>query len=375
MRTRSRRVGRRRYALRRLAAALTAAFVLAVIFGLIRSCGPEAGAPPDEGNAGSTDGLEEAGTTGETTAAGGEETTGEVTGEARDGAAEPREPYAAIPPPADARVTEPASALVEGAEDLSDGPLKENRIVAYYGTPQSGYMGVLGESAPEAMMAQLKEQAAAYSAVDPSRPAIPTVELIASVAQRDPGPYGIYLSRMPHETIERYAKLAEENRALLLLDVQIGLSTLPYEVEYLMPFLERPYVHLAIDTEYAVAPGQVPGVDLGGVSGYDIQKVVEFLDRLVEERNLPDKVVVVHQFASGIVFDKEAIRPTENVQVVLHADGFGSPENKFSKYDQLVAGQPIQYGGFKLFYTQDAPLLTPEQALDQTPAPVVISYQ
>jgi len=133
--------------------------------------------------------------------------------------------------------------------------------------------------------------------------------------------------------------------------------------------------HPGAAAEYAVAPGQVPGVDLGGVSGYDIQKVVEFLDRLVEERNLPDKVVVVHQFASGIVFDKEAIRPTENVQVVLHADGFGSPENKFSKYDQLVAGQPIQYGGFKLFYTQDAPLLTPEQALDQTPAPVVISYQ
>ena len=116
-------------------------------------------------------------------------------------------------------------------------------------------------------------------------------------------------------------------------------------------------------------------MDLGGVSGYDIQEVVEFLDRLVEERSLPDKVVVVHQFASGIVFDKEAIRPTENVQVALHADGFGSPENKLSKYDQLVPGEPIQYGGFKLFYTQDAPLLTPEQALDQNPAPVVVSYQ
>jgi hypothetical protein len=208
--------------------------------------------------------------TGETTTAGSEDTTGEATGEARDEAAKPEEPYAAIPPPADARVTEPGSALVEGAEDLSDGPLKENRLVAYYGTPQSEYMGVLGGSVPEAMMARLEEKAAAYSVIDPSRPAIPTIELIAFVAQGDPGLYGIYLSRMPHETIERYARLAEENRALLLLDVQIGLSTLPYEVEYLMPLLERPYVHLAIDTEYAVAPGQVPGVDLGGVSGYDI---------------------------------------------------------------------------------------------------------
>lgn len=363
-----------------LAAALTAVFALVLIFGLLWSCGPEAGAPPEEGNAETTSELEEAGTTGETTAAGAETTTaeapGDSTGEARDEEAEPVKPYAAIPPPAGTGIpARPSNALVEGAEDLSDGPLKENRLVAYYGTPQSEYMGVLGESEPEAMMAQLEEQAAAYSAIDPSRPAIPTVELIASVAQSEPGPYGIYLSRMPHETIERYARLAEENGALLLLDVQIGLSTLPYEVNALLPFLERPNVHLAIDTEYAVAPGQVPGVDLGGVSGYDIQEVVEFLDRLVEERDLPDKVVVVHQFASGIVFDKEAIKPTQNVQVVLHADGFGSPENKLSKYDQLVAGQPIQYGGFKLFYTQDAPLLTPEQALDQNPAPVVISYQ
>ena len=262
-----------------------------------------------------------------------------------------------------------------GAEDLSDGPLKENRLVAYYGTPQSEYMGVLGESDPETMMAQLKEQTAAYSAADPSRPGVPTVELIVSIAQRDPGPDGIYLSRMPHDTIEQYARLAEENGALLMLDVQIGLSTLPYEINAILPFLERPNVHLAIDTEYAVAPGQVPGVDLGGVSGYDIQEVVEFLDRLVEEKNLPDKVVVVHQFESGIVFDKEAIKPTENVQVVLHADGFGAPENKISKYDLLVAGEPIQYGGFKVFYTQDAPVLSPEDVLSLNPSPVVISYQ
>ena len=158
------------HALRLLAAALTAAFVLAVNFDLIRSCGSEAGAPSEGGNAGSTNGLEEASTTGETT------------GEAHGEAAKPEEPYAAIPSPADARVTGPESAPVEGVEDLSDGPLKENRLVAYYGTPQSEYMGVLGESAPEAMMARLEEQAAAYSAIDPSRPAIPTVEVIASVA-------------------------------------------------------------------------------------------------------------------------------------------------------------------------------------------------
>lgn len=61
---------------------------------------------------------------------------GGATGEA------PAGPYAAIPPAAGARGVEPESALVEGAEDLSDGPLEENRLVAYYGTPQSEYRGV-----------------------------------------------------------------------------------------------------------------------------------------------------------------------------------------------------------------------------------------
>ena len=352
--------------------------VLALVVGLIYGCGGAATISQEEqGNAESTAGDGDNGAGGGTTAARAQgETTEGDGGATEEAAGEPEKPYRAIPPPPEAGTAgQPESALVAGAEDLSDGPLKENRLVAYYGTPQSEYMGVLGESDPETMMAQLKEQTAAYSAADPSRPAVPTVELIVSIAQRDPGPDGIYLSRMPHETIEQYARLAEENGALLMLDVQIGLSTLPYEINAILPFLERPNVHLAIDTEYAVAPGQVPGVDLGGVSGYDIQEVVEFLDRLVEEKNLPDKVVVVHQFESGIVFDKEAIKPTENVQVVLHADGFGAPENKISKYDLLVAGEPIQYGGFKVFYTQDAPVLSPEDVLSLNPSPVVISYQ
>ena len=40
----------------------------------------------------------------------------------------------------------------------------------------------------------------------------------------------------------------------MLLDVQIGYSTIAEEVETLMPYLERDYVHLAIDTEYDMIP-------------------------------------------------------------------------------------------------------------------------
>jgi hypothetical protein len=265
--------------------------------------------------------------------------------------------------------------LLSGVEDSSDGPLKEHRLVAYYGHPSTGLMGILGQYSPGEMMERLKEQTRAYSAADPGRPAVPTIELIASVAQRDPGPDGLYVAQTPPEEIQRYARLAEENDALLLLDVQLGRATIQQEIEILRPFLERPYVHLAIDTEYSVEEGQVPGVDLGTVDGSEIAEAVRYLDEMVEREDLPDKVLLIHQFQAGIVTNKQLIEPTDNVEVVLHADGFGAPEDKFEKYRALVREEPIQYGGFKVFYTQDAPVLNPEQVLALDPAPAVVTYQ
>lgn len=285
-------------------------------------------------------------------------------------------PFAAIPPPEDAEAAAGAGpTLVGGAEDSSDGPLAENRLVAFYGHPYSAQMGILGELAPEQLMRRLKEQTRAYSAADPARPAVPTIELIASVAQRAPGPEGLHIAHTPEKEIRKYSRLAKSNDALLLLDVQLGGDDLMNEVKRLEPFLKQEHVHLAIDTEYAVGPGQVPGVDLGTVEGSDIQRAVLYMDRLVEEEDIPDKLVLVHQFETGIVTGKQNIEPTDDVQVALNADGFGKPAAKLSKYDHLVRQQPIQYGGFKLFYNQDYPLLAPAEALDQSPAPAVINYQ
>lgn len=304
------------------------------------------------------------------------ESTEETTVETGDETASSTRPYTAIVASGEPGGEGGSSdTLVEGAQDLSDGPLKENRLVAYYGNPREAAMGVLGETDPETMMANLLEQTAVYSAADPGRPAVPTIELIASTAQRDPGADGTFISRLPEEEIEEYATLAEENGALLLLDVQLGRSTVADEIEALRPFLERPYVHLAIDTEYYVRAGEIPGVDLGGVDGAEIADAIETLDRMVEEEGIPDKVLLVHQFESGIVTNKQIIEPTENVEVVLNADGFGPVEDKTEKYDILVGEEPIQYGGFKLFYTQDPVLLSPEQVLQLEPAPVVINYQ
>ncbi|WP_408007788.1 hypothetical protein ACJROX_24285 [Pseudalkalibacillus sp. A8] len=149
--------------------------------------------------------------------------------------------------------------LVNGTKDESNGPLKNNRIVTFYGHPNSTNMGILGELEPDVLMKKLKEQTKSYSHADPSKPAIPAIELITTVAQRNPGPEGKYYRMTPEDDIEEYAKLAKENNALLLLDVQLGKDSVMNQVQLIEKWLNRPYVHLAIDTEFHVGEGELLG--------------------------------------------------------------------------------------------------------------------
>ncbi|TYS16570.1 hypothetical protein FZC78_11265 [Rossellomorea vietnamensis] len=265
--------------------------------------------------------------------------------------------------------------LTKGAEDTTDGPLKDHRIVSYYGHPNSVNMGILGEHSPEVFMDKLLEQTKAYSELDPERPAIPAIELISTVAQRSPGEDGDYIVPTPDEAIEEYAQLAEEHNALLILDVQLAGDTVMNQVKSLEKYLKMPHVHLAIDTEFQVKEGQVPGVDLGTVDGEKIQEAIKYVSDLTEENGLPDKFVIVHQFAEKVLTNKDAIQPTDNVEVVLNFDGHGIAGIKRAGYNEHVQKQPIQYGGFKVFYKKDEPLMTPKDVLELDPAPAFVNYQ
>ncbi|MGN6673268.1 MAG: hypothetical protein ACTHMA_08205 [Thermomicrobiales bacterium] len=279
------------------------------------------------------------------------------------------------PPGAGAAPTPPTNAPTADLPP-SNGPLVKNRLVTYYGHPYSDKMGVLGEfDDPQQRVDTLKEQAAAYTAADPSRPAIPTIELIASVAQGSPGPNNLWLYRTPPDVIEQYAQLAEKNNCLLLLDVQMGYDTVAHEVQALLPYLRRPYVHLAIDPEFHVKPGQVPGEEFGSVSAADINGAAATLADLVVRYNIPDKVLVIHQFRDDMLPDKQNIKPIPHIQMVIVMDGWGTPDAKLTNYKAFIHDQPIQYGGIKIFYRQDTPLLTPEQVVQLDPAPLVVIYQ
>ncbi len=249
------------------------------------------------------------------------------------------------------------------------------RVVAYYGNPLSKRMGILGEIAPDSMLERLARQAAAYQKADPSAHVVPALELIAIVAQADAGRDGLYRARMPDSLIERVASWAEKKGYILILDIQNGHSDMAREVSSLVPFLKRPNVHLALDPEFSMPGKKRPGTVIGTLDAREVNQAVDTLARLVKEHELPPKMLIVHRFTRPMLTNQEKIRLDPRVQVVIDMDGFGAPFLKRDSYRRYVFEHPVQFTGFKIFYKNDKPMLTPEEVLRLVPVPVFIMYQ
>lgn len=249
------------------------------------------------------------------------------------------------------------------------------RVVAYYGNPLSRRMGILGEIAPDSMLARLARQAADYQEADPSTHVVPALELIAIVAQANAGADGMYRARMPDTLIERVASWAEKKGYILILDIQNGHSEMAREISSLVPFLKRPNVHLALDPEFSMPGKKRPGTVIGTLDAREVNQAVDTLARLVKEHELPPKMLIVHRFTRPMLTNQEKIRLDPRVQIVIDMDGFGAPFLKRDSYRRYVFDHPVQFAGFKVFYKNDKPMLTPEQVMKLVPAPVFVMYQ
>ncbi|MEA2724414.1 MAG: hypothetical protein QOH59_2185 [Gemmatimonadales bacterium] len=266
---------------------------------------------------------------------------------------------------------------VKGApEPLPGAIIPEHRIVAFYGNPLSKRMGILGEIAPEEMLRKLEATATEWAKADPDRKVLPALHLISVVAQGYPGPAKKYRLQMPDSIVERVASWAEERGWLLFLDIQPGLSTVEAEIPHLVKYLTRPYVHLSLDPEFAMKDGKRPGTDwMGRMDASEVNHAVDVLAKIVEENNLPPKVLVVHRFTRNMLTNASKIRLDPRVQVVIDMDGYGPPGAKMGAYRWFVVRHPVQYTGWKLFYKNDKPIMTPQQVLELYPKPMYIQYQ
>ena len=248
--------------------------------------------------------------------------------------------------------------------------LPDKRVVAFYGNPAADELGILGIGAPDLAGRRLLRQAKAYG-----KNVQPAMELIAVVANAHPGMDGLYNRRERNGIIRRYLRAARKVDAILILDIQPGRSDFFTETLRLQRWLKEPDVHLALDPEWRIRAGQVPGDVIGTVEAREVNGVSAWLEQLTVRENLPPKLMVIHQFTHDMIQGRDQLKPRERVQIVLNADGFGGREVKIAKYRDFTRGKSAFHEGFKLFYKEDLNLMRPREVLRLRPQPDLVVYE
>ena len=266
---------------------------------------------------------------------------------------------------------------VKGPAPLPGSILPARRIIAFYGNPLSKRMGILGEFPPDVMLAKLDSEVAAWTRIDPDHPAQPALHLIVLVADAQPGTTGKYRTRHDSAMVEKVYGWAKSRNGLLFLDLQVGQSTLQYELPWIEKFLVRPDVHLGIDPEFSMKGGGIPGKRVGTYDAADINYASKFLANLVDKHKLPPKILVVHRFTPGGVTNTKKIVLDPRVQVVMDMDGFGPPYMKRDTYWRDIKREPVQFTGWKQFTKakNDRPPTPRADILRLWPAPLYIQLQ
>jgi hypothetical protein len=248
------------------------------------------------------------------------------------------------------------------------------RVVAEYGGSDGPGLGVLGAGTPDEAAVSVAQRAEQYEFA--GKPVQPAMELIATVALASPGPDGVYSSRGDPAAVARYLAAARRHKELLILDFQPGQSDFLTQLKRFEQFIVQPDVGVALDPEWHMGPGQIPGQVLGSSSAASINEVSAYLQGIVDAYRLPQKLFVIHQFNLSMLPDRAGIIARPGLATVFHADGHGPPGVKLDVYHALAFPGPPFYRGFKLFLNRDTPVLTPQQAMTQVlPVPDLVTYQ
>jgi hypothetical protein len=272
------------------------------------------------------------------------------------------------PAPAPSASFAPKTSLPRGGTRI----FPRYRVVAYYGTAGTDALGVLGSEPPKQIAGKIEKAAAPFKT--PGREVQPAMELIVDVADGAPGDDGNYSHEIAADKARRYERVAKKNHMLLILDIQPGQSPFLPLVKHWKKLLAQPNVGLALDSEWHMPDGNVPAQVIGHSSATEINKVSTWLATLVDEKHLPQKIFIFHQFTRPMIKNIDDINTPPELAVVQHLDGFGTPAAKIAKWKKVKHPEKFHMG-FKLFYTQDTDLMSPKETLALHPPPEYISYQ
>lgn len=251
------------------------------------------------------------------------------------------------------------------------------RMAALYGHPGVPALGVLGEQGIDASIARAQQLAQEYSAVS-DQPVVPAFELISTIADSGPGPDGDYSSEADVEFLRPWVDAARAAGVYVLLDLQPGRTDFLTQAQRYAELLAEPNVGLALDPEWRLGPDQRPLQQIGTVGVDEINSVVTWLADLTAENALPQKLLMVHQFRLSMIQERERLDTSrDELAVVLHADGFGTPDLKLGTWAAMHEGEPAGVSwGWKNFYDEDTPMFTPAETLAVGPIPpVFVSFQ
>lgn len=250
------------------------------------------------------------------------------------------------------------------------------RMVALYGNPTTPALGVLGEQDVAASVARARQLAAEYQPFS-AEPVVPAFEIITTVASTAPGADGDYSAESEVELLRPYVDAARDAGIYVVLDLQPGRADFLGQARRYEELLVQPHVGLALDPEWRLGPGQVHLAQIGSVSAAEVNAVAGWLAALTRERALPQKLLLLHQFRTSMITERERLDTShDELAVMIHADGFGAPGDKLATWEALRAGAPPGVvWGWKNFYDEDAPLLSPEQTLAVSPDIRFVSFQ
>jgi hypothetical protein len=258
-------------------------------------------------------------------------------------------------------------------EDLS--LVSGNTIVAYYGTPRQPDMGILGEYDAETVAWLLSARAARFDALNGDDGVKPAMHLVYAVAQPEAGADGLHLRYVDDRTVRQYLDVARRYGFALVIDLQIGHSSALAEAQKVLPYLNEPDVHLALDPEFALAGAAEPGAAIGTLAASDINAVQWLLAQVADRGGLPRKALIVHQFEGFMLPDAAAIERRGDVDLIIDMDGYGPAEIKAAKYVSFGGAPYAPFGGIKIFLQHDPDVMTEQQLLDLEPRPSFFLYQ
>jgi len=306
-------------------------------------------------------------------------------GEATEATDETHSTSSPVPTTARPPLTAPNAAAAEFAADAEEIDLDDLPIhvgfrpdvlyVALYGKVDTDSLGVLGEQTAATAVAAAREVGEEYEPF--AETVVPTFEIIASVASFEAGPDRDYSNESPIEQLQPWIDAADEGGAHVVLDLQSGRQRFSSQIREFEELMLEPHVSVALDPEWRVGDNEVPkGGRVGTVSAKEVNDTVDYLDDLIVQNNLPPKMLIVHQFEDGMISSKTDIRGTDNVQIVIHMDGFGPLRLKRETYDRVAQTLPDgALMGWKNFYDEDKPTPTAAETMADDPTPMFVSFQ